>query len=559
MDTKKRIALCKQYYESRERIPMEKALRYYRGEYIPENVDLSSSDARLFTAHNLVFATAETGVVNLIGSNPTVGFQPRNRLGFERAKMATAYVDWCFRTNRIRRQSALALIDAVLCRRGIFKTVFDFEFDQPKVGVVLPSRFFFDRSVRDPRDMRWFLESTTISKDEYERRVEAGWFPRIDMQRPSSPLWFADAARRGNRQLLELDAGYEIWEHYDLNRGVLQYYLEHPSVLLYEERLDYGHPYDMFVPLPNAVDGGGLSEIELITGHQEKINDMLTLTMATAYRSIPRILYDAGLITEEDLNVLVSSSPASFVGIRAKNRSAGLRLSSLFFPAPQPENPKLAMETVQLLMELAGHTSALAEASRGRIANARTATEVATIESQQLTRFSFRQLNFYEALEGVAAKCMYLGSKYMSGPRYLRLAGAEAYAEVYRHELADIEGDFEINAYNAIRSNPAVMLEAMQGMVQMLAELRANGQIKVDVNAVVHEILRRLNFPPQVFDDPGPVPNQGGAMPGPAGGIGPSVTAPGMDPAQQLQDPTVSGPPPSAEIAANPRAMLAPV
>lgn len=564
MNVKDRIALHKQHYQSKERGKFDKARRYYRGDFTIANMDLNDEDMRLFTAHNLVYAVAETGVVNMIGSNPTVGFAPRNRDGFERARMATAYVDWCFSRNKLRRQGALALIDAILVARGIFKTIYDFQTDAPDVSVVDPTRFFFDRSVRDPRQMRYFLEATTVTQAEYQRRVDAGWFPKIEPRKRAYPSWFLDSGRRDMQRLLDQDGCFEIWEHYDLDRNITQYYLEEPGVILYEQKLDYV-PYDMFVPLPNAVDGAGLSEIELILPHQEKINDMLTLTMATAYRAIPRILYDTGLLHEEDLNALVTSSPAAYVGIRARNRNAGLRLSSLFFPSPQPEHPKLAAETVQTLMELAGHTSALAEASRGRIANARTATEVATIESQQLNRFSFRQLNFYEALEGVAAKCLWLGQRYMRDAKFVQIAGAQAYSEVLREHLLDIEGDFKINAYNAIRSNPAVMLEAMQGMVGQLAELKAAGQLhRVNIDAVVVEILRRLNFPPEVFDA-SPMPEGAGgaglpAAPGAGAGAAPMPAAgprpPGISPEQMAADPTVAGPPPSAEIAANPRAML---
>lgn len=85
-------------------------------------------------------------------------------------------MEYFFETNRFRRKASTTLIDAVLCKRGIFKTGWDAAKDRPVIKAVNPSSVFFDLTVRDADDIRYWIEATVISFDEFKRRVKSGLY-----------------------------------------------------------------------------------------------------------------------------------------------------------------------------------------------------------------------------------------------------------------------------------------------------------------------------------------------------------------------------------------------
>ena len=68
----------------------------------------------------------------------------------------------------MRRRAATALIDAVLCKRGIFKTGWNAAEDRPVTRVIDPSAVFFDMTVRDVEDIRYWLEATVVPYSEFK-------------------------------------------------------------------------------------------------------------------------------------------------------------------------------------------------------------------------------------------------------------------------------------------------------------------------------------------------------------------------------------------------------
>jgi len=494
-----------QHYNTYERQKFDKARRYYRGDFY-NTVGASERDAeyaRMLTAHNLIFAVAETAIVNMVGNNPEVGFVPRSRDGHERADVASSFARYSFERNKIRSVASLSLLDAVLCNRGIFKTGYSFERDEPVTRAADPASVFYDPTVRHVDDIPYWLEATVVKKAEFERRIKSGMYPKVRTGPTAYPRWMVDSGKRENMSSIDQHMFYEVWEYYDLERGKLVHYLRKPSVVLYEEDLIY-NPYDLFFMNHSGVDCYGISEVELILGHQEKINDMLTLAITIAYKTIGRIIYDSGSINIDDVKTLALSNPGDYVGVHVKNglmRMQGMRMQSLFAQSPQPAEPRLALETVDKLMDMAGHTSALAQASRGAIVNARTATEVASIEAQQTTRIGYRQANLYEALAGVAKKHLFLSQRHMSRPKFIKVGGSDQpFTEVDLSTIRGIEGDFEVSAYNALRSNPVVLVETMQAMLAPLMEAQAAGvALGIDLDVLWEDMLRKMNFTPRAF------------------------------------------------------------
>ena len=544
-DLQDRIDHCLEEYLRGEKKGFDLARRYYRGKHWKNQREDVESAADMRTAYNLIYAIAEAAVVNLIGAQPAIDFQPRNMAAYERGYLANAWMEWAFDTVKIRRRGALAVLDACLCKRGIFKTAWDFERDEPVVRAIDPATVFFDPDVRDQDDSSFWLHATAVHEDEYRARVEAGMYPELTAVSPTPyPEWIEDSMRttRGDRPRSS-DKYYEIWEHYDLRRGKVQHYLRKPGTLLHEDDLEY-NPFSMFFLNHSGVDIRGISEVQLLLGYQRKINDMLTLIIYLAYRTIPRVFYDAREIVQETIDDMDASDPAAWVPLKTRgNNAAGFK--QLFFPTPTPENPGFAVEIMRLLETLAGKTSALAHIARAPEHNVRTAAQVQDVRDQERGRMAYREQNFHEALEDVAQKMFFLGSKYMARPKFVRIAGAapnvvgvaealaptqvagavvqtpEAIEAAFRAKLqrkfrpvnlADLQGieaDFKVVSYSGTRNNPLIMLEALQNILGPVAELKATGHLtKVNLDGIVEEIFRRLDFPPHTLNGGGGPPPQ---------------------------------------------------
>ncbi len=111
------------YYKRSEKSQFDRARRFYRGDfYSLSDRDIGSVGQGFLCSKNMIYAIADTAVSALLGPNPSVAAVARNPNSQEAAVPVTGLTDYIFETNRFRRKASTALSDAVLCKRGIFKT-----------------------------------------------------------------------------------------------------------------------------------------------------------------------------------------------------------------------------------------------------------------------------------------------------------------------------------------------------------------------------------------------------------------------------------------------------
>tara|TARA_R100000426_G_scaffold84254_1_gene63299 strand:+ start:12 stop:800 length:789 start_codon:yes stop_codon:yes gene_type:complete len=169
-------------------------------------------------------------------------------------------------------------------------------------------------------------------------------------------------------------------------------------------------------------------------------------------------------------------------------------MATLFYEMPVPNSPSGVKEFIARQEDDAAFISALAEAARGQVAGARTATEMAIIDAQLRTRLATREGHLNDALEDVAKKVFYLCKKYMRQTRLVRIAGNSRWSELSHKDLIDIDVDFKMVGHNPIRRNPGMMAETM---IQMLPFLSQNQN--VDVRRLTEEILANLGLPSRIL------------------------------------------------------------
>ena len=489
------------YYKANEKKHFDKARRFYRGEfYSMKRAEVEHVDRLLLCSKNLIYAIADTAVSSLLGPNPQVACVPRNPQSQNAMLAVNGLMEFVFDENRMRRRSATSLIDAVLCKRGIFKTGWNAEKDRPVIKSVDPSRLFFDLTVRDVDDISYWIEVTVISYEEFKNRVASGVYtvpPQADIRPDRYPSWLMAEAQKADVQTVR-DAfqWVTVYEYYNVDSGTVQHYVKQANAVVFEDKIDYV-PYSMFSLNQSGIDCTGLSEVQLVLSQQETVNDLLSHLKEIAYLQIPRILYDAGRITEEDLNKAVAATTGSFVGIRPENSEALRTLNTLFFPMPTPDTPASVVSFVDRQENDAAFISALAEAARGQVAGARTATEMAIIDAQMRTRLATREGHLNDAIEDVGRKAFYLMRKYMRGEKMIRISGSQEWETVSFQTLQDVDMDFKMVSYNPVRKNPAVMVESI---IQMLPFLAQNPNI--DFRMLTEQVVAGLGFPARMVKTP---------------------------------------------------------
>tara|TARA_R110000824_G_scaffold76290_3_gene193347 strand:- start:108 stop:1901 length:1794 start_codon:yes stop_codon:yes gene_type:complete len=487
------------YYKRAEKKDFDKARRFYRGNFFTgSDSDMGGlSGSSYLCSKNIIYAIADTAVSALLGPNPSVGAVARTPVSQDVAPAVTGLIEYVFETNKFRRKAATSLIDAVLCKRGIFKTGWDAKKDIPVIRAINPSSVFFDLTVRDADDIRYWIEATVISYDEFKARVKSGQY-KSDLVKEVTPdrypKWLLDENQKSTTDTVR-DAfqWVTIYEYYDRERGLMQHYIKQADAVVFEDKIDY-IPYSMYTLNQSGIDCLGLSEVQLVLKQQETINDLLTHMKQITYLQIPRVMYDSGRVSEEDLNKAVEASAGSFIGINPSNSDALQSLATLFYEMPIPDSPAGVKEFIARQEDDAAFISALAEAARGQVAGARTATEMAIIDAQLRTRLATREGHLNDALEDVAKKVFYLCKKYMRETRLIRISGGTKWEQLSHKDLVDIDVDFKMIGYNPIRRNPGMMAETL---IQMLPFLSQNQN--VDVRRLTEEILGNLGLPNRIL------------------------------------------------------------
>lgn len=466
----------RRYYERVEKKNFDKARRYYRGEFYTSRNDVNLADGAIpsfLCSKNMIYAIADTAVSALLGPNPQTAANPRNLQSQAAVPLVNGLMEYIFDSNNMRRRAATALIDAVLCKRGVFKVGWNTKEDRPMVRVLEPGAVFFDQTVRDPDDIRYWLEASVIPWSEFQRRVKAGKYKSekiADVTPDRYPKWISDTYKTNDvGPLRDAFEWVTVWEFYDVDSGTVTHYVRQADAVVFQGPLDF-IPYSMFTLNQSAVDCLGLSEVQLVLNQQETMNDLLTHMKQIVYLMIPRILYNSELITEEDLNKAVEAATGAFVGISPTNAEGLRTLAALFYEMPMPQVPVGVENFIARQEADAAFISALAEAARGQVAGARTATEMAIIDAQMRTRLATREGHINTAIEAVAEKCFYLAKKYMKEPKLVRVSGHEGWSEVGLQDIHEVDMNFSMVSYNPIRQNPSVMAETLLKLYPVFAQ-----------------------------------------------------------------------------------------
>ena len=503
------------YFTSAEKPSWDKALNYYQGNFHNGPAALESDER--FASFNMVYAVAETGVAALIPPNPTVSADIAVAdQSHERLREIEAHINYRLKKSVFRRESRMALVEGELYGRGVFKT--SLQGGKAVARAISPRHFFFDRTARRPEDLVYAIHATTKPLVKVRKRMKRGAenrYFKVDEQSlkvDSYPDWMRLPADGERRAMIDHLKWVTIYEVYDFVESKVLHLLSDGQVLLDTDLTM--NPFDMFYLNWDGEGCGGLSEVQLILGLQDLINEILTRWLRISDSTdVPVWLFDASAVSFADIDEAAQdTTPNGFRGVRML--SGAKTLAETFFKLPTAGIEATQLELLEKLERVMSIVSAQADAARGQAVNVRTATELAQMDAYLRTRLAARQEELYAAQKSVAEKMLWLEANHVVEPAII--GGKESFIE--EGEAAELT----MTAYNPIRSNPAVRAEAM---TTLLLDLR-NPQHGYDQHKVSKEllVLNELNL--NLLPDQPPEPPPGPELPPP----GPEGMLPPMGP-----------------------------
>lgn len=528
-----RLPLIRQHLQALltyERKQWDEARAWLQGRFWQQNT--GESEWKLVkTSSNITFALVETAIASMVPRHPQITCQPRLPMEPDAVLSRERYVNMALDASRFRRELQMSVQDCVLCGRSVYKTTWSEKLNRPQVRAIDPRSIIFDLTARRVEDIRYWCEVTVLSKQEFDDRVTRGFYVippgKSAPEGDAYPTWLQDSDQVGGdaaaasnstaggyRKLQDWQPWITIYEWYDVDSKRVQHWHANFDQPLYDAPCDY-IPYTLYFLNSNGQDCRGLSEILLVKPNIDATNRLLSYMMMLVRLQIPRILYDAGAITEEEVSAIQSAEPGAWVPLILKNAAL---IASIFTASPVPTIPPEVNALLAKEESIIAYVSAMAEAARGQVTGARTATELALIEGQLRTRLQARQANVDDATADVARKMLWLAGQKLKEPVWVRIGqqpdGTPTFAQLLPHQLADIDIEFDVVPYTPLDNNRAVVEERFLAQLPIIAA-RPN----VDQALLNEDIARVLRLNPKLFQ--AQQPQQQPGVPAAPGGPGP--------------------------------------
>jgi len=465
-----------------------RARMLYRG-LQPEGAnDGSASNASRSIAWNYVYQICDAAVCGLVGGSVQMQAHPEEEAAVSDTAAASRAMNEALRKSGINAEMRQAVLDAILLSRFVFEVRQGK--DGPVVECVRPDTVYFDLEARQPKKIRYVLHAVPVHVDDVKRLIRERIYRRPDdmdacLQPSAMPEWLGrlDVSK-------PIPPTYVIvWRYYDLLNGKTTHWLDGSGIVLLEEDMPpQGCPLVIGSMISNGEDARGLSEIQLIARLQEILNGLVGKAWEVAAISEPVTIYDSKRVDPESVSRIFDAAgcPGRFVGVDTIGSDPN-PLASHLFDLEQPAIPATHMQLLDLIPRIVSQVSALSDLQRGQTVGAKTATEIALLQSELKNRMASREEMLAEAMSEVAAKVWTLLSR--RGKAMLVPTG-DSYETV---DPRKIKGSlrFAWHAYDAVKQNP--FLEAEQVM-SFLPIAQAYPQV-VSPDVLVRHLYRIRGLP----------------------------------------------------------------
>jgi hypothetical protein len=484
---------------NRERQRFDMYRRWYNSEYWEQDNEkpqgaggdeIYGSDSLNFET-NYAYAAVDTLIANVCPTNPEITVTARNKALKDAAKLRAALINETFYKLKAHKIIWKAATEASVYDRSWVKASYRIDRKRPQFLVVDPRMVWFDREASCEEDMRYLIHVVLITKDEFDKRIEANTYDTEvakDVRAMAFPQWATDRtggasqndAQSASRQAFDWITLYEFYDFIEDKYYVFADRMEKPILASELPYKTLRNPFKMLVFNDNLRNIGGLSDVKLIAPQQRVLNELQTLKLWHALVSIPITLVQEGMVDNPEALITALSSvtgPGEIVKIKGRDRVAiGDIVSSTNTPSLSPNFSQMEEEakgSIESILSLPRY-------SRGEVGVADIATEVALADTAVRTRNSRRQKAIYDLLTWMAEATIAIYTLYLDQEVPVRLLDEEDITSVDREMLklqlpADateeiMDYDYEARAFNAPENNRIVMLKLLREHWDALAQ-----------------------------------------------------------------------------------------
>jgi hypothetical protein len=465
----------KERYRQEEKDLFELNTRFYNGAFYENSQQRFSlmrhgSTGTPLAAVNLIFALTESVCSSMLGRDISVVAKGADEKSEQFEFIVTRMLANEFARNKFRMTAQVSLTDAVLNRRGCFKVIPDKANQGARILEVHPRYLGYSPDARVLDDSSYFIQCVPLPWRQFKANIDSGAYlsPKKGAKPEGLPQWAATDEEQRHRDIF----GYAtMWEIYDTWEGKVYHYHECSEQVLYEGQPS-NHPFGMFSLNTNQRNLDGLSEVELILEQQVALNDFRSTVNQLAYTLIPRMMYDAGMIDEDQLTRVLHGSVGGFVPVKRKGNAVQKQadLSQIFREVPRPQIHGDMINAMNTAMSDAQFVSSLMPQNRGQAVNIRTAKEASLIEAQERNRISGRMANMeINGIVPVAERVLYYIKKYRQGPHTVKM-GKQDWQQLSGNDLLSFKGSYQLTAQSPVKTNPAIIAENLGQLQNMLVQ-----------------------------------------------------------------------------------------
>lgn len=519
---------------------------FYADEPYDGNLAEAEPNDDLHLETNYPFAFIDTMIANVVPTNPQVTISERNPDAKESAEARERLINDTLKRDKFHAKLSKCATFASLCGRGFIKTVWSKRKRSPVSRTVDPRRVFFDMST-DFEDARYIFEAVPLTKDEFKERVKSKMYDETIAAKAEygkMPEWMVD---KSTAQPFCDDASQDVfkwvvvYEFYDLVEKKFFHLLENIEEPLFEGPLPYAgveNTFTLMVFNDNQRDAGGLSDVKLIEGPQERLNELDSLELNFAHKSIPLTILNESLVDDPEAarTMLASSTGPMDVASLAIRDSAPLTavIGSTPVPNISPSFDKMRKETRGNIEFILG----LPQYQRGATGTSEVATELALVDTAARTRNGRRIKVIEDVVVSVAKKILGLWKQKLEEDRTIavRDESSKTTAVLDRVALAfPVPGgeeefddewayDYECAPYSPTENHRLVQLQK----VQQFAEILFNSPF-IEQQGLYNALLKLIELDgitTQQPQQPGQPGQPGQPQPGQPGGPGQGAGAP---------------------------------
>lgn len=498
-------------------------------------VDIEAESDAIEVETNFTFAWIDTMTANVCPLNPQITLSTEKEEFSHIAKARQSLINASFQMDDAYDLAVDFATYAGISGRGITKVVWNATLGRPEATTVHPCRFFFDRSVPFKK-ARYACEVTLVTEDEMKARLEMNRKPD-DEGKPtynqevadqvhygSYPEWFTSEEKQSSiATMFRWAVVYEFWDfvadkYYHFLDGIEEPLLEAPLPYKY-----FKNPFVVDRFNRNLKDHSGLSDVKLIASSQEQLNEINSLELTHASKSIPFAVINTALLDEPDEfkdAVQAVNRPGAVIEMKSSQvRTADDVIS-------YSKTPSLTPAFATMRDELKGNinfTLAFAAHERGQSGDSKLATELSMMADGLQTRNGRR----VKVMDGWVVG---LAKRYLGLWRQFLVPGTEApglteagdvgaaldtdtlgFTKQVSPEMAEKEWWFVCKPvpYSPGQNNRLVQLRSIQQFFPVL-----NGNPAVDQQRLVRKLLDLLELSDLVNNTPVQQAAPAGAMAG---------------------------------------------